>query len=84
MHSLSAHLVSREVDEELLLGEKRGANALQASEHLGPVVLGLVEHLLHRVDVSHAALELADVTVHGVPFRRVKEACWGWRARGVK
>lgn len=62
-----SHLVSREVDEELLFGEQGGTHSLEAFQHRGPVVLGLVEHFLHGFDVRHASLKLADVSVYGVP-----------------
>ena len=65
------HLVSRKVEDELLLGEERRAHALQAGQHGGPVVFGLVQHLLDRVDVGHPPLQLTQVTVHGVPVEEI-------------
>lgn len=66
------HLVAGEVDKEKRLAEQRGAHALKPGQQRGPVVFGLVEQVLHRVDVSHAALQLAEVPVQRVPTRNVQ------------
>lgn len=63
------HLVPREIDEESLLVQNRGANTLQALEHAWPVVLGLLQHLPDGLDVRHTALKLTQVTIHRVSAR---------------